>query len=280
MHAATQFDEDTAVEAIGAATFVAHASTAWSVGRGPNGGFLAALILRALTQTVDNEDRPPRTLTVQYLAPAGESALLIATAVERASASTTMLSARVTQGERTLALALATFATAGESPDFSEARMPDVPPPEEPASAERSIQTTAYGPFPAFTQNYMYRPAIGDLPYSGSPHARVGGWLRLAEPRQADALAVAAYTDAWFPAVLPRLTQPAVVPTIDLTIHFRTRLPLPDARPEDFYLGVFASRMADEGYCVEDGEIWSRSGRLIAESRQLAQVHPLRPMRG
>jgi hypothetical protein len=34
--------------------------------------------------------------------------------------------------------------------------------------------------------------------------------------------------------------------------------------------------MADEGYFVEDGEIWSRSGLLIAESRQLAQLRPLR----
>jgi acyl-CoA thioesterase len=181
-----------------------------------------------------------------------------------------MLSARVTQGEQTLALALSTFATSRESPDISEARMPDVPPPEALQSAERPLG------FPTFTQNYSYRPAIGDMPFSGSRHARVGGWIRLAEPRVADALAVAAYADGWFPSVTPRLTQPAMVPTLDLTIHFRTRLPLPHATAEDYYLVTFESPIAAEGYFVEDGQIWSRSGVLIAVSRQLALLRPIR----
>ena len=45
-----------------------------------------------------------------------------------------------------------------------------------------------------------------------------------------------------------------------------------DARPDDFYLGVFRSNTLRAGFAEEDGEIWTRSGILLAHSRQLAMV--------
>ena len=62
------------------------------------------------------------------------------------------------------------------------------------------------------------------------------------------------------------------VPTIDLTIHFRTALPLAGAASDDFVLAVFRSHLARDGFVEENGEIWSRDGTLLAESRQLALV--------
>ena len=59
------------------------------------------------------------------------------------------------------------------------------------------------------------------------------------------------------------------MPTVELTIHFRTTLPLPEAKPDDFYLARFGTGAAREGFFEEEGEIWSRSGVLIAQSRQL-----------
>ena len=100
-----------------------------------------------------------------------------------------------------------------------------------------------------------------------------GGWIRLAEPRRVDALAVAAFADSFPPAIFSSAGPEAAlgsVPTIDLTVHFRAALPLPDARPEDFALCVFRTRTARDGFCEEDGEIWSARGELLAHSRQLA----------
>ena len=59
------------------------------------------------------------------------------------------------------------------------------------------------------------------------------------------------------------------VPTIDLSVHFRAPMP-PAARPDDPYLCVFRSQIARDGYVEEDGEIWTRDGILLAQSRQLA----------
>ena len=112
--------------------------------------------------------------------------------------------------------------------------------------------------------------AYGAPPFSGSESMRSGGWLRLREPRAADALFLAALTDAWFPQIFTRLTAPIPAPTIDLTIHFRAHLPLTNARPDDWYLLAVSTRLATEGFFEEDAEVWSRDGRLLAQSRQLA----------
>ena len=59
------------------------------------------------------------------------------------------------------------------------------------------------------------------------------------------------------------------VPTVDLTVHFRQALV---DRKDDYVLAVFRTRYAHEGFLEEDGEIWSRDGELLAQSRQLAVV--------
>ena len=60
------------------------------------------------------------------------------------------------------------------------------------------------------------------------------------------------------------------LPTLELTIHFHCQLPLADSRAGDFYLTLFRSQTARDGFVEEDGEIWSGNGTLIAQSRQLA----------
>ena len=72
--------------------------------------------------------------------------------------------------------------------------------------------------------------------------------------------------------VSPDRTTLGHVPTVDLTIHFRRDLPVPGARPDDFVLATFRSRFAEQGFIEEDGEIWTRDGTLLAQSRQLAVI--------
>jgi acyl-CoA thioesterase len=225
----TRFDRDTAVTAEGDGRFIGRIDPAWSVIRGPNGGYLAAVILRALIAAVGDAERAPRALTVHYLAPAEPGAVTIQATVERGGKTLTSLSARVSQGEQSIALALATFAAPHQGLSFPAAPMPAIPPPEQltPLSPH-SVEAVP------FVRQYQYYTAIGAPPLSGAEQARVGGWLRLAEPRLADAPLVAAYTDAWLPSIYPRLRAPAMTPTLDLTIHFRSRLPLEGATPDDF----------------------------------------------
>jgi acyl-CoA thioesterase len=256
------FDSDTAVTQIAENVFRGEISPSWSVQRGPNGGYLAALVLRAL-QTAAGEGRDPRSLTLHYLAPPAVGPCEIAVTVERAGRTMSTLSARLTQGSRLCVLALAVFARPRAGVEIAEARMPDVPSPDE-------ATPIALGAGPGFWNNYDVRQAFGSAPFSGSEDMRSGGWLRLREPRKADARFLAALTDAWFPQVFTRLTAPIPAPTIDLTIHFRAHMPLANARLDDWYLLTVSTRLATEGFFEEDAEVWSRDGRLLAQSRQLA----------
>lgn len=267
----TRFDAETALTALGDGCYEATLDESWWIERGPNGGLLAVLLLRACQETVRDPGRDPRSLTIHFLeAPAG-GPCQIATTVERAGRSVTALSARLTQAGRTCALALAAFAAPRESLTFVEGTAPEVPSPEALATFPPEGIS-----FPPFTRRYEYRWAIGDAPFSGSTSSRVGGWMRLAERRVADALLIAAFSDAWMPCIYPRLPAPIGAPTLDLTIHFRARLPLEGATPDDFYLCTFSSQLAQSGVFDENGEIWSRDGRLLAQARQLAMLPTLR----
>jgi acyl-CoA thioesterase len=264
----TRFDRDTAVRLVesssaGPSLYEGRIDRGWWVVRGPNGGYVAALVLRALAANVEPE-RAVRSLTLHYTAPPEEGPVQIETRVERAGRSLTTVSGRLRQGDRLLALALAAFSKSHEGMAFDHARMPEVPPPEA---------CHPFGGRMPIHERYESRWAIGDPPFSGSSQALAGGWIRSAEPRRADAPLVAAFTDAWPPAAFSLATDRSAVesvPTVDLTVHFRSELPLASAAPDDFQLVVFRSRLAAQGFVEEDGEVWSREGRLLAQSRQLA----------
>jgi acyl-CoA thioesterase len=190
----------------------------------------------------------------------------IETRIERSGRSLTSVSGRLWQQDRLLAVAVAAFARSRDAVSFQDGTLPEARPPEACPAMPARIP---------IHERYEQRPALGALPFSGAASAHVGGWIRLAEGRRpTDALLVAAYADAWPPSFFARQgADPGAgrgVPTVDLTIHFRASLPREGDQAGDYTLVSFRSRYADEGFVEEDGEIWSRDGRLLAQSRQLA----------
>ncbi len=268
--AAGRFTADTAVMPLGDDAFEATVRRHWWVARGPNGGYLAALMLRALTAVVDDPARAPRSLTAHFLSVPEEGPVRIECKVERVGRSLSTLSARMLQGERVMALGLAAFSGAWPGTEYVDSVMPDVPAPEGVARVESGSG------IPEFIDNFDMRFAIGPRPFSGNGPALTGGWLRLAEPEPIDPVAVTAFMDAWLPAVFAYTSTPVGAPTIDFTVHFRATLPRAGAGPEDFHLARFSSSVAAEGFWEEDGRLWSSDGTLVAQSRQLALVLPPR----
>jgi acyl-CoA thioesterase len=261
------FEADTAVTPAGPGRFDAEISDRWAVLRGPNGGYIAAIVLRAMEAAVDDPRRAPRSLTLHYLRPPASGPCALHVEVERAGRTLTSLSARLVQDGRTMVVALGAFGD-----DFPSAADYASPPPDVAPPAELQVPDGP-GLLP-IARRAALAPAFGPALFSGGDEALVGGWLRLAEPRVADAAALAFYCDAWLPAPFARLEVPAPAPTVDLTIHFRTRLPHPGLDPEAPVLARFVSRTSHGGYFEEDGEIWAPDGTLLAQSRQLALLFP------
>ncbi|MGH2807167.1 MAG: acyl-CoA thioesterase [Actinomycetota bacterium] len=260
----SSFETDTAVTPQGDGVFSADVNERWWVVRGPHGGYIAAILLRALMERVGDDDRPPRSLTIHYVAAPKAGAAEIATTIEREGTSSTFASARMTQNGKLMANAIAVFSRPWTGLEFFDATMPETVPPEE-GFPVNGLEGT-----PPFLNNFDMRWTLGEPPMSGADEALVGGWMRLDEPLVADYPSIACLMDAGPPAIFPRVTEPFVAPTLDLTIHFRTTVPLPNAGPEDYYLGKFWSLMGRDGFFEEDGQLWSRDGTLIAQSRQLA----------
>ena len=264
----TRFDRDTSLTAAGPGRFAGTIDRGWWIERGPNGGYVAALVLRGLTMAVDDPARTPRSLTIHYLAPPVEGPAEVETTIERPGRSLTYVSGRLVQDGVVKALAVAAFAVPRESMSFQHLTMPEAPP-----ASEVAPPPDLGGPSIPLRERYDTRYVLGPAPFSEAATAETGGWIRLAEPRPMDPLLLAALTDAWIPPVFMMMSpeQRVGVPTIDLTVHFRGSADdLAALADDEFVFAAFRSRVASGGYIEEDGEIWSPSGVLLAQSRQLA----------
>ena len=265
----SKFESDTCVREVEPGVFEGQVNRDWWIVFGPNGGFIAAMIVRALAAAVGDHSRAARSLTIHYTSAPAEGPVRIATTVERAGRSLTTVSARMEQGGRLIALAIGSFSR----PRVPALEFDELPPPRVPAPEDVPIAPPR-DDMPPFSRQWEIRPAIGEAPFSRAEGPTLtGGWIKLLEEQPLDAPLVAQLADAWLPPVFVRLKEPNAVPTIDLTIHFRADLPLPG----DYALATFQSRYAGGGYVEEDGTIWSRDGRLIAHSRQLALLQASAP---
>ncbi len=276
----TEFERDTAVEALGGGRFSGRISPRWWIVVGPNGGYVAAVVLRAVIAAVDDDGRRPLSATFHFLRPPTDGPVQIEVTIERVGRTVTTASARMTQDGRLLVLALValgvpqqgglTFDETGGLPD-----RPDGGPVAHWSRIEaRSVDPERDIPM---RSRYELRWGFGATPFAAQQGstADCAGWLRLRESPPLDEVVLVAMADAWLPPVFSRVAEPLAVPTVDLTVHFRGR-PSPALDPADrpWCFVRFSSPLADDGYIVEHGSVWDASGRLLAEVRQLAVAIP------
>jgi acyl-CoA thioesterase len=265
------FTRDTAVAALGDGRYAGTCSPAWGVpAGGPNGGYLAAMVLRAMLAEVDDSARAARSLTLHYLRAPKNTGVQIQVAVERSGRTLSTVTARLEQDGVLCVIAIGAFGGAFPSPVEFATPAPIV----RPVSELRV--TPVDSSFPPIAQRLELWGAIGRPPFSGADEADTGGWLRLRDPAPVvDAPLLALLVDAWLPAVFPVLTAPAFAPTIDLTIHFRSPAAAAVHPPTEPLLARYTSTTSRDGYFEEDASVWTPDGTLLAQSRQLALLRPL-----
>jgi len=259
----SRFVDDTAVTALGDGIYEAHIDQGWWIQRGPNGGYLAAIILRAILAEVADPERRPRSITLHYLRPPAVGRCEVAVVVERAGRGMSTVSARLRQDGRDCILAIAALGVDRDGAAIDDHPAPTVASPEELPSSFEASQVEV-----PFRGRFEVVPALGTPPFVLGDEALTGGWIRTADHDPIDEVLLVALVDAWPPAIFSRMEVPVGVPTVDLTVHFRSAPP----REPGWALVRFRTTVAAEGYLEEDGEVWSADGRLIAQSRQLAVV--------
>ncbi|AHL34190.1 acyl-CoA thioesterase [Pseudomonas brassicacearum] len=121
---------------------------------------------------------------------------------------------------------------------------------------------------PACAYNFEMRPAGGSLPVSGAENPELLMWVRHLDARGVDpAVALIALADSMPPAAMTCFTEPAVISSASWMID----LPQPAAGGEWFLINSF-SQQAQEGYSLQDMEIWDESGRRVLWARQTVAI--------
>jgi acyl-CoA thioesterase len=291
------FEQATAVTAIANGRFRAQVDPGWSTPIAANGGYLAAILVRAIEAhgaTAAGPDglaaRQLRSLTCHYLRPVSGGPLDVSVEVVRAGRRISTVAVTASQGGKDTIRALAALAVldlpaAGQWEPEPPAVGP--PPPRdapliEPDDYRRSGTDGWLGPTP--TMPPMFRrvrvaPRIGGVPFSARPlpageAPETGGWIALPESRPIDAAFIALCTDVWWPPAFQPLGRPAIAPTIDLTIHVRADIPA-EGLPDQPVLGWYRSTAAHGGLMEEDAALFLPDGTLLAHARQLAIFMPL-----
>lgn len=238
----------------------------WVVGAGVNGGYLLAVIANAIRHTVPAKP-DPLSISAYYLSAARPGPATVTTRVARDGGSVATVAAELSQGDTARITALATYGDLSALPDDirTTATEPDLPPIDECVSGQD-------GPDDANRPPLFYRfdtrfdlPSVGWSFGKPSGRGLIQAWLRLADGREPDALAVLLALDALPPATFD-LGLLGWAPTLELTAHVR-------ANPAPGWLRVkHATRNVAGGMFEEDCEVWDSAGRLVGQSRQLAKL--------
>jgi acyl-CoA thioesterase len=256
------FDEDSRVEPAADGTYTASLTSRWNgTGGAVNGGYLLATCARALALTMPFPD--PIVISGFFLRPGAAGPATVRTSLVRSGRTTAFGEVVLTQHGKEVIRVTAAFARLGDGgPVFLDGAPPDLPPPEDCAR----LSADGHG-LPRIAERielrYVELPGWFRGEPTGQPSAEF--WLRFADGRDADLLALPLLADSAAP---PVLELGAGSTTIELTVHLR-------ARPAPGWLACRATtRFVSGGYHEEDLEIWDTTGTLVAQSRQLALLLP------
>jgi acyl-CoA thioesterase len=263
---ATSFDHATAVRPEGDGRYIAALDPDWDGPFGPNGGYIAAVLLRAGQYELARPELPPRIINVHYLRTVGHEPARVSVHVLREGRNNATVRVAMRHEDRLTAMALITHSAARPQAMTMTQPAPTVPRPEE--IDEIPVDELAQLP-PSFSRLRM-RPCFGAPLLSSAPDAVTGGWVSFRDDNADadaayDAARLTALSDLWWPAVFPAADRLYGAPTLELSVHLRASAPVRGP-----ILARFTTNTIAEGHLDEVGQLWSPTGQLLAESRQLA----------
>jgi len=258
------FSEATRVEHRDGPIWSAAIEPGWDIGGNANGGYLLVLAARAMAQATGRPD--PVSVTAHYLRPGKPGPVRLEADAVRVGRRFATATAVLLAGEAPLLQAVGTFSdlAKAEGPERVDAAPPELPEPDDCVRIHPDS-----GKDPSFMSKVDLRLHPEDHGFrEGRPSGelRVRGWFRFPDATPVDSLGLLLAVDAFPPTIFNTRLPVGWTPTLELTAHVR-------ARPQPGWLRCeFTTRFVTGGFLEEDGEVWDASGRLVAQSRQLALV--------
>jgi hypothetical protein len=273
----SEFDRDTAVAPRPGEpdAYDADLSAGWTIIRAVNGGYLLALVGRALREALPHPD--PITITAHYLTASEPGPAVIRTETVRAgrtmSTGQASLYQRDEDGREVERIrVVAAYGDLAALPDDvrTAAKPPSMPAYDECVSSA-DAPDAAPGPIVGSTAilgrlDLRLDPATAGWAIGAPSGAgEMRGWLGLADGRDHDAVSLLLAVDALPPTAFD-LGLAGWVPTVELTVHLRCQ-----PAPGPVRVALTTRNLAG-GLLEEDAEVWDSRDRLVAQSRQLARA--------
>ncbi|MFN2319827.1 MAG: thioesterase family protein [Dermatophilaceae bacterium] len=247
----------------------------WTIGNAVNGGFAMARLAAGLRPLLDEDGGHPDCLVLSayFLSAARPGPYAVEPQVVRVGRTMSTGQVSLWQGDRGERVerirALATFGdlSAMSVPVRRQADPPPMPPPDH-CLGVSDLPDRAAVHFPPLMDRVELRldPAtamwgIGQPSQEG----RMRGWIRFRDGREPDALSLLFFLDA-LPPVAFDLGLLGWAPTLEFSGHIRAE-PAPGWLQVELATDNFSGSLLEE-----DARIWDSTGRLVAQSRQLAAV--------
>jgi hypothetical protein len=229
----------------------------WSIGGKPNGGYLLAVLGRAAAEAAD---RPhPLAMSGHFLRPPDGGPAQIDVEVVKSGRTASTVRATLRQDGVARLDSLVTVGELTNAPaDYAAHPMPALPPPDECGRREEL-------PFRVELLDHVdvrLEPATAPFPQpTGRPLIR--GWMAFHDGADADVLALLLAVDVMPPTVF-HLNRFGWAPTVELTALLRG-VPAPGRLAFEAEATYVAG-----GWFDESATVWDSTGRLVAQSRQLA----------
>ncbi|MCF3133432.1 thioesterase family protein [Streptomyces olivochromogenes] len=267
----SEFDRDTAVTRREPGVYDIDLSAGWTIFGAVNGGYLLAVLGRALADALPHPD--PFTISAHYLTASRPGPAVIRTETVRTGRTLSTGQASLLQrdeagNEVERIRVLASYGDLGTLPDDvrTTARPPAFPPLEHcigPEDGPSPVDDTS-----PIAERLMLKLDPSTLGWAlGAPSGKgeMRSWFGLADGRDADPLAMLLAVDALPPTAF-EIGISGWVPTVELTVHVRHR-----PAPGPLRVSITTRNLAG-GFLEEDAEVWDSEDRLVAQSRQLARV--------
>lgn len=240
----------------------------WWAWTGPHGGVLAALATGAAYDLAGSGART-RTVEVAFVGRAGAGPVDLEATPVRLGRGFRVVCVRALQQDALVLTASVSFtATPGHSEsEGAQLQAPVAPQVPAAGDCEPSSLPPKLTPVGAHTE---IRPAAGELPLSGARAASMCAWLRLRPALPIDDAVALVLADALPPGIFPLLRAPVPIPTAQLSVHLHADL---RTRPlEGHVLAVQRNVTTGGGWSIDEAELWSDTGRLLAQARQLRRT--------
>ena len=257
----SQFLSDTAVSPRGESQWRAEVHRGWRIGSVANGGYVLALVGRALSEALNQPD--PLSINAFYLAPVALGEVEVAVESLAETRSTHFASADLRQEGQLKLRATAAYTDLDllKGPDWTNVMPPEVPAFDEAASLAMSHLE--------IHQSIDLRMVQGAEVFTDGQTNSSGefvAWLAHKDGAAPGPIDLLMFADIMPPPIFTLYGAYGWVPTVELTAQVRRK---PAAGP---LLARHTTRQVTRGVAETDTEIWDSKGDLVAMARQTYKV--------